>query len=409
LVFVPVFLAAEVVLAADAPPAGPGWPQWRGPRQDGVSEEKITVWPPLKRWETSVGYGVSSPIAAGGRVFGMGHREGQDTVWCLDAPTGRALWKFSYPAKSDQTSDVRFPGPRSTPATDGRTVYALSLEGRLHALDATTGKLLWQRGPGEMGAYREQQYGICCPVTLFEQIVICDVACNLVAMDKTTGRELWRAAGGRGWNGAAPVVARLDSRLCVLYGTGTCVDAADGRFLWSVPYGEMSVATPVVVGERIFLAPFHGRNYGGKECALIGVAGGRPEVLWKNDEVQGLCLSAVAWGGYLYSPDRDDLTLAGESGRRMNVKCIELESGRVRWTWRPISWPSLLVVGGKLLIQTQDGEVILADVSPTGHKELGRFQAIERRCWTNPAVADGLLLVRNNKGDLACWQVGNRP
>jgi len=406
---VPVLLVAQVAVAADAPPAGPGWPQWRGPRQDGVSDEKIALWPPVKRWETNVGRGVSSPIAARGRVFAMGHRQGEDTVWCLEASTGRVTWKFSYPAKSDQTSDVRFPGPRSTPATDGRAVYTLSLEGRLHALDATSGKLLWQRSPQEMGAYRDQQYGICCPVSLWDRMVVCDVASHLVAMDKTTGRELWRAAGGRGWNGAAPVVARLGDRLSVVYGTGRCVDAADGRLLWSVPYGEMSVATPVVAGDRIFLAPFHGRNYGGKECAVLRVAGGRPEVLWKNDEVQGLCLSAVALGGHLYAPDRDDLSLAGESGRKMSVKCLDLESGLVRWTWRPISWPSLLVVGGKLLIQTQEGEVILAEVSPAGHKELGRFQAIERRCWTSLALADGLLFCRNNQGDLACWQVAGTP
>ena len=110
---------------------GPGWPQWRGPRQDAVSDEAITVWPPVKLWETNVGYGVSSPIALGGRVLAMGHRDGEDTVWCLDAQTGQVLWKHPYPAKSDQTSDVRFPGPRSTPATDGARVYTLSLEGRI--------------------------------------------------------------------------------------------------------------------------------------------------------------------------------------------------------------------------------------------------------------------------------------
>jgi outer membrane protein assembly factor BamB len=384
---------------------GPGWPQWRGPRQDAISDEPVTLWPPVKLWETNVGYGVSSPIALGGRVLAMGHRDAEDTVWCLDADTGRTLWKFPYPAKSDQTSDVRFPGPRSTPATDGKAVYTLSLEGRLHCLDAANGKLLWQRGPGELGANKQAQYGICCPVTLWGRMVIVDVSSTIVAMEKTTGKELWRGRGGGGWNGAAPVVVRLGDKSYVLHGTGRCLDAADGRLLWSVPYGEWSVATPVVLGDRFFLAPFHGRNLGGAECAVVQIGPERPAVVWKNDEVQGLCLSAVASSGLLFAPDRDDVSIAGESGQKMNLKCMDFHTGEVKWVQRPIPWPSTIVAGDKLVIQTREGDVILAEASAAAYKELGRVRAVAGRCWTLPALADGRLYCRNNKGDLVGLQV----
>jgi len=414
-VFGPVLIAAAPspppAIAGDGAAAstpgrfGPGWPQWRGPRQDAVSDEAITLWPPVKLWETNVGYGVSSPIALCGRVLAMGHRDGEDTVWCLDAQTGQVLWKHPYPAKSDQTSDVRFPGPRSTPATDGARVYTLSLEGRLHCLDAANGKVLWQRGPDELGADKRAQYGICCPVTLSGPMVIVDVSTAIVALDKTTGRELWRNAGGRGWNGAAPVVVRLGERSYVLHGTGRCLDAETGRLLWSVPYGEWSVATPVVLGDRFFLAPFHGRNLGGAECAVVRIAPDGPSVVWKNDEVQGLCLSAVAWNGLLFAPDRDDVSIAGESGQKMNLKCMDFHTGEVKWVQRPIPWPSTIVAGGKLVIQTREGDVILAQASPAAYKELGRVHAVAGRCWTMPALADGRLYCRNNKGDLVCLQV----
>ncbi len=98
------------------------WPQWRGPNRDGISQETISIWPPIKLWAVNVGYGVSSVIAHRGRVYAMGHRDGSDTVYCLDAETGQPIWQFSYRAKSDQTSDARFPGPRSTRNNKGDVV-----------------------------------------------------------------------------------------------------------------------------------------------------------------------------------------------------------------------------------------------------------------------------------------------
>lgn len=388
---------------------GPGWPRWRGPNADAVSQESITVWPPEKLWEFELGSGVSSVIAYRGRVYGMGHRDGQDHVYCLDADTGKVIWQHSYRAKSDQTSDVRFPGPRSTPATDGRAVYTLSLDGQVHCLDAATGKPLWYKSKAQTGASDSQQYGVCAPVLLHENMLVVDVAVQCIAYDKTSGRELWRTSGSGGWNGAAPVAARFGQRLCIVHGTGRCLDAATGRQLWSVPYGEMSVATPVVVGDKVFLAPFHGRNYGGAECAVVQSDGTSVSVVWKNEEVQGLCLTAVHYQGYLYAPDRDDLSLAGESGQKMNIKCIDFQTGQVRWVQRPIPWPNCIIAGGKLLIQTLSGELILADASPEAYREHGRAKLLAGRFWTVPALADGRLFCRNNNGRLVAFRVGGAP
>ena len=104
-----------------------------------------------------------------------------------------------------------------------------------------------------------------------------------------------------------------------------------------MPYGEMSVATPIVACDKVFLAPFHGGTTAAKSVRVIQSDGGPPRVVWKNDEVQGLCLSGVLWQGHLYVPDRDDLSLAGESGTKMNLKCIDFNTGEVKWTQRPMA------------------------------------------------------------------------
>ncbi|MCS7304798.1 MAG: PQQ-like beta-propeller repeat protein [Thermoguttaceae bacterium] len=388
---------------------GRGWPQWRGPDRSAVSEEKITLWPPEKLWEFELGSGVSSVIAYRGRVYGMGHRDEQDHVYCLDAQSGQVLWRYSYPAKSDQTSDVRFPGPRSTPATDGQAVYTLSLDGQVHCLDAATGKLLWRKAKTQTGASDSQQYGVCAPVLVDEQLLVVDVGVHCIAYDKKTGQELWRTRGSGGWNGAAPMPAQVGNRRYIIHGTGRCLDRQTGRECWSVPYGEMSVATPVVVGNRVFLAPFHGRNYGGAECAVVEFNGGKPSIVWKNEEVQGLCLTAVYYQGYLYAPDREDLSLAGESGYGMNLKCLDFQTGKVCWSHRPLAWPMCLVAGGKLLIQTLQGELILADASPEAYREHGRVKLLRGRFWTMPALAGGKLYCRNNNGRLTAFRVVKPP
>ena len=102
----------HALLAGDSasdPSTDCGWPQWRGPHRDGVSPEPIVTWPPVRLWSANVGSGVSSVIAVNGRAYAMGHRDGQDTVFCLDGQTGKTIWRYSYPSRSDQTSDVRFP------------------------------------------------------------------------------------------------------------------------------------------------------------------------------------------------------------------------------------------------------------------------------------------------------------
>ena len=409
-----VVLCAVVAIAPrDArPETSPGWPQWRGPNRDGISPQTISIWPPVKLWEVNVGYGVSSVIATKGRVYAMGHRKGVDTVFCLDHQTGKTIWEYSYASKSDQTSDVRFPGPRSTPATDGKALYTLSLEGRLHCLEAASGKLLWTKTPEQMGASEKQQYGVCCAPLLHDNVVICDVATRCVALNKATGEEIWRSDGGGGWNGAAPIIADFGGTTCLVHGAGRCLDAAAGRELWKAPYGEMSVATPVVSGDKVFLSPFHGRELRGKPCgqgcAVVQGTDRQVSVVWNNDEVHSLCSAAVLWKGRLYAADRDDLTLAGESGRKMNLKCIDFNTGEVKWTERPIPWPSLVVADGKLLIQMLHGELILAEASPEGYKEYGRAKVVTGRCWTTPALADGKLYCRNNRGDVVCLWVGEK-
>jgi len=169
--------------------------------------ETITTWAPVKLWETNAGEGVSSVIAYGGRVCGAGHRARKDTVYCRDVSAGNCLWSQSYDCQGDHTSDCTLPGPRPTPATDGRRPYVFSREGSLRCMDTTTGKVLWIKTPKELGA-NIGPYGIRNLPRLYGRLLVCDLNATCTALNKISGAEVWRSQGS-GWNGAAPMAPSL--------------------------------------------------------------------------------------------------------------------------------------------------------------------------------------------------------
>src|ERR1051325_8737218 len=121
----PFRLVLPLLLFASVFASGDEWPQWRGPNRHGISEEKnwSDTWPangPKVAWKTNVGLGFSSFVIKGGRAFTLGHADGQDTVWCFDATTGKVIWKYSYPA---ELGDKFFEGGTTgTPAISGDDV-----------------------------------------------------------------------------------------------------------------------------------------------------------------------------------------------------------------------------------------------------------------------------------------------
>jgi outer membrane protein assembly factor BamB len=138
------WLTFWLMAAAAAPLQAADWPQWRGPRRDGISSETgwraWTAGGPRRVWTAQVGEGFSSVAVKGGRLYTVGNAGGKDTVYCLDAGTGRVVWRFSYPCGSGD-----YGGPRATPVVDGNRVYTFSREAQAHCLNAASGARVWER------------------------------------------------------------------------------------------------------------------------------------------------------------------------------------------------------------------------------------------------------------------------
>ncbi len=398
---------AERLSAADAAGAAKDWSQWRGPARDGISAETdwLTQWPqggPKVLWKANVGSGFGAVAVAGGRLYTMGNTGKNDVVWCLNADTGKLIWKDTYPCKKGG-----YPGPRATPAVvDGR-VYTLSRQGHARCYDAATGQVVWKKDLAQELKLKVPGWGIAGSPLVDGNLVIYNVGNAGAAVDKATGRVVWQTGGGKSGYGS-PIAYDMNGKRCVLVFAGrglSCRDIKTGQSLWQVPWKtshDVNAADPIVVGDKIFITSGYGSG-----CALLKVAGGKATIVWRGKQMASQFSSCVLYKGHLYGVHGN--TGMREMTGKAVVRCIELATGKVKWSSERIYMGALMLAGDKLIIQGDGGWLSVAEASPDGLKVISRAKVLDGMCWTMPVLAGGRIYCRNNKrGELVCLDVRAR-
>jgi outer membrane protein assembly factor BamB len=431
------FLAAQPATAQDKEPAAFGsWPQWRGPNGTGVSLEtgwiaELPAGGPKKLWEIKLGAGHSSPVLSQGKLYTLSTDPAnpqKETVWCLDARTGKEVWKHAYEVKSV----VRGRTPvGSTPAVVGDRVFTCGAGLNVHCLEAATGKVVWDRDlmkelPGKGAAY-----GFHVSPLPYEGLVIVAALTGagtgkpkepiagayaptggiLLGLDQKTGKEVWRnTEGASAWS--SPILATIEDKPTVVHLTGHVVlgiNPADGKTRWkfdpkSVGLTATDMAASPLIDGNVIVAPVHagpgapgsgfkGGGFGaGTVC--IKIKDGKPEMLWKNAKWGHWYHSAVLWKGCLYGYDE-----------KSNFACFDMMTGTQKWKTRDLGTTSsggggFMLVDGKMLALDGYGQLIVAELSPTGHKLLGLAEAVKSASGfqfeTAPLLLDGLVYCRNH-------------
>jgi outer membrane protein assembly factor BamB len=410
-----------LVLAAIGLAALPGrgviadeeWPQWRGPRRDGVSREQglLQEWPPggpaLSWTVQGLGSGFSSLAVAGGRILTLGDLQGTQYVIAIDADDGSVLWKTRVgPA---HTSDPGRDGSRSTPTVDGDRVYALGTEGDLVCLDASTGAERWRCNlVTDLGGQMMSRWKFSeSPLVDGERLIVTPGAreAMLVALDKRTGSEVWRSAvpelgpAGRDGAGYSSIVISEGGgvrQYVQLIGRGLIgVRAEDGRFLWGynrVANGTANISTPIVRGDLIFASTGYqtGSALLRLEPAGDGIAA--REVYFLNSKLfQNHHGGLVLVENHIY---------AGHGHRRGFPICVELESGEVKWGGELRNAGSgtaaVVYADGRLYFRYENGRMLLIEATPESYQEKGSFEIpdVTKPSWSHPVVVGGHLYLR---------------
>ena len=387
-------LCALIVIGSGA--YASDWPTLGGPNRNWTSQETgwLIQWPadgPRKLWETEVGIGFSSFTVANGKVYTVGWANEEDTVYCFDAETGAKVWAHSY--KAPLLDKYYEGGPGGTPTVDGDKVYTLSKVGDFLCLDAATGKVIWSKDvKTELGA-KVPEWAFACSPLIEDQMVLIDVGI-IAAFDKSTGNVIWRTEDYKAAY-SSPMAADFEGTRCVVtfpeYGL-VILDMKTGKeyskVRWETKYG-VNAANPIIQGNKVFVSS--GYNEG---CALFEISLGKePKEIWKNKKMRNQFSTSVFSGGYVFGFDEDILV------------CLDFNTGKVAWEQEDLGKGTLMLADGKLLILAEHGELLTAEASPEGFKEISRAQVVGTKCWTVPVLANGRIYCRNEKGDVVCLDV----
>jgi outer membrane protein assembly factor BamB len=428
-------LTALLLLAQTAPPAdGQDWPQWRGARRDGVWRENGLVERfegeriPL-RWSVPLGGGYSGPTVAAGRVYVMDRpKDGAvERILCLDWATGKPLWEVSYDCAYEGFTYAV--GPRASVTVQDGRAYALGAAGSLHGLDAVTGRILWKRDLRRDYRIRMPNWGISAHPIVEGGLLITQIggegeAC-VVALDAATGEERWKAFPDEA-SYSPPVAIDQAGRRVIVMALGFRLVAfapSDGALLWSHDQPKsswpISIPAPVRQDEHLFFSTAHAGSY------LFRLASDRPavEVVWQRDgrrprsadTLTPVIPDPLVMNGIVVGVQSDGL-----------LRCLDLMTGKRHWETvdaMPKAWHATMHLvragetGDRAWIFTELGDLILAQLTAEGYRELSRAKLIEPTkeqgprgravAWAHPAYAYRHVFARSDR-ELVCADLSTR-
>ena len=384
------------------------WPQYLGPGRDAVypGQALTRAWPsggPKVLWrKRDIGAGMSGLVVAKGRVILFHEVNRYDTIECLDVKTGKSLWKNNY-ASSFVAGYGSSAGPRATPAIIGDRVYTMGGQGIVVCTDFVTGKMVWKVDTQKSYRASDGFFGMACSPLVEGNAVLLNIGgeagAGIVALDKNSGKLLWKTLDDEA-SYSSPVMAKLHGKRRAVFFARTglaVVDPANGKIdfqnRWRARIqASVNAAAPLVVGELIFVTSSY--NTG---ALVVKAAADGYKAAWSNDtSLSSQYASVMHRGGFIY----------GTHGRAdvppvPALRCVELATGKVRWSVDDFGDCMMLLSGDQLLALMESGELVLGQVTPAGWREISRAQVVGSGARSQPALADGRLYVRD-RNQLVC-------
>ncbi len=375
-----------------------------GPNRSGIVENlKLdrdwTAHPPQQLWRQPIGLGWSSFCLSNGKALTQEQRGENELVVCYEMTTGHVLWVHTNHVRFSET--MGGDGPRATPTFAGGRIYALGATGILDCLDAINGQLMWSRDVLKENNSPNLPFGKSTSPLVFDDLVVVSGGMangpTLLAYHVKDGSFAWRSGTDKA-SFSSPTLATLAGKkqiVSINAGSVTGHDPATGAILWdySWPGQWPKCAQPIILDpDRIFLSASF--NAG---CMLLQVnaaSDGKLSVTekWKNRSMKSEFSNIVARDGCAYG--LDDGILA----------CIDITTGERKWKDGRYGHGHVLLVGDLLLVQTENGSVVLVEANPACFREVASLQALSSKTWNVPAICGECLLVRNDQ-EAACYKL----
>jgi len=419
------FSVALLALTAQAE----DWPEWRGKGRLGIVKEEalFNTFPAggLKiRWRTPIRPGFAGPSVANGRVFltdwqKIQANRGIERILAIDEKTGKILWSKEWNADYTGLQGTYASGPRATPTVDGDRVYVLGAMGALHSLNVKTGEILWSRDYVKDFGTHVPVWGMTAAPLVAGNRLICltgGTKGKVVALDKMTGSPIWHAIENDSEPGYSPpllIFSKGRQQLIQWHSTGVAsLNPETGHIYWQHPWRinlALNPGTPVFDGTRLLLSAFYNGprmfslNSDKPEATLLWKGASESEI--KTDGLHSLISTPVIDGDYIYG-----VCSYGQ------FRCLNAKTGERVWETMAVTkenarWSMAHIVKYKdrYLINNDKGELIIAQLSPEGYKEISRTFLLKPTSnpgnkreagavqWSHPAYANAHILIRNDE------------
>ncbi len=453
LALVAIFVMSCAAAAADVPDIGTrkngvDWPKFLGPTGDSKSPERgiITDWGenrPRVVWHTRLGMGYCMPAVSRGRMFIFDRVVREARLRCVESETGKPIWEKTYQLDYDDMYNYDG-GPRASPVVDDDRVYTFGPEGTLICWRVLDGKKIWSIDTAKKFHVIQNFFGVGSTPVVEGNLLIVMIGgspapadpdssptidrakgngSGVVAFDKLTGEVKYQFSDELA-SYASPTLATIGGRRWGfvfarggLIGFDPLTGKQDFHYPWRAKILEsVNASTPVVVDDKVFIS----------ECYQVGssllkVKPGGYDIVWRDPpnvrEEKAMKLhwnTPIHVNGYLY----------GSSGRHpdnADLRCIELATGKLKWSEPDLTRTSLLYVDGYLVCLTESGQLLLVRANPEKFDlvakatlsgkidgpmgiDLGEQKLLGYPCWAAPILSHGLLYVRG-KDRLVCVEL----
>ena len=419
----PLAVIAGIAVASD-------WPTLLGPSRNNVSTEKglIAPWPKAglkKLWDCNLGIGYAPPVVAGGKLYHFGRFQDNARLTCVEASTGKELWRFEYPTEYVDRYGYE-PGPRACPVVDEDRVYLHGVEGMVYCLKTDDGKELWKVDTREKYHFQQNFFGVGSVPVVDGPLLIVPVGgsakgprptdfrdvkpngTGLVAFNKLTGVVKYEV-GNELASYSSPIVTVLNGKRTGLYLSRAALfgfDPQSGemafRYPWRAKIEEsVNASNPVVIGDKVLLSECYGPG-----SVLLDLKDGNTKEIWSDASKDRLDKSLLChWN----TPIHVNGFIYGCSGRHDNdadLRCVEVATGDVKWTKRKTFRCTLLSVENYFVCLSEYGLLSLIRVNPEKYEEVSRYEVpeLEYPCWAPPVLSNGILYLRG-KGKLVALEL----
>lgn len=397
-----------LALLAITPWAHADWPQFLGPNRDGQSTEKglnldWSATPPTITWKVQLGAGFGSMAVIGHRVYTLAQRRNRDYVVAVDTTNGKELWSLDAAPGYLDTWERQGPGPRATPTFEKGKLYCQMSNGDLLCVQADDGREVWRTNVFTAANTRDRTgdayyWGLSASPLIEGNLLIVQPGGkdegSVLALHKETGKVAWKL-GSEPMGYGSPIAITLQGQRMVVVTTGQSVvgiEPKKGTLLWRYAIGNRfnaNCATPVYAEGLLFLSAAYGTGAAALELTF---SEGRWTVRerWRNKEMQNIFGTSIVREGHLY----------GSHGgfEPVTLRCLEANTGMVRWNERMNGRQSLIAVEGHLICVGERGTVRLVEARPDKYRLKGELKdLLEFKAWAGPALHEGKLYLRDQK------------